>query len=139
MRSVSLLPSHFLVLSIFLSLFKHIWKVALSPWLNMHSNHSAMQKHNEGLSGGKTNGSPGDYSALGLHDCLVHCQEIQSRTGSRYLESQPFCPGVDHGTGESQRMDRTLKSFFGWFVLFFYFIFLRIKDFKLSILLTFKM
>lgn len=52
--TVSLLPTHLLVPYIFLSPFKHILNVALSLWLNMHSNHSAMQKHNEGLSISKT-------------------------------------------------------------------------------------
>lgn len=55
MWTVSLLPTHLLVPYIFLSLFKHFLNVALSLWLNMHSNHSAMQKHNEGLSIWKTN------------------------------------------------------------------------------------
>lgn len=38
----------------FLSLFKRFLNVALSLWLNMHSNHSAMQ-NNDGLSIWKTN------------------------------------------------------------------------------------
>ena len=55
MWTVALLPTHLLVPYIFLSLFKHFLNVALSLWLKMHSKHSAMQKHDEGLSIWKTN------------------------------------------------------------------------------------
>lgn len=74
MWTVSLLPTHLLVPYIFLSLFKHFLNVALSLWLNMHSNHSAMQKHSEDCLLERQTVLPDDYSALGLH-CLVHAKK----------------------------------------------------------------
>lgn len=67
----------------FLSLLKCFLNVALSLWLNMHSNHSAMQNIMTDCLFERQTVVPDDYSALGLHYCLVKGQEIKSRTGNR--------------------------------------------------------
>lgn len=56
----------------FLSLLKCFLNVALSLWLNMHSKHSAMQNIMTDCLFDRQTVGPDDYSALGLHYCLVN-------------------------------------------------------------------
>lgn len=56
----------------FLSLLKCFLNVALSLWLNMHSKHSAMQNIMTDCLFERQTVVPDDYSALGLHYCLVN-------------------------------------------------------------------